>query len=154
MLNTLYWARKSLFNIDSLVLNLFTPPVPYSVLLLLSHFSRVRLCATPQTAAHQGFSRQEHCSGLSFPSMHESESEVAQLCPSLSNPMDCSPPGSSIHRIFQARILEWGAIAFTTVQNRSKITDQSWLVTMQLYKRGEKKKMKNLGSKVTFYFYI
>ena len=149
MLNTLYWARKSLFNIDSLVLNLFTPPVPYSVLLLLSHFSRVRLCATPQTAAHQappslGFSRQEHWSGLSFPSMHESESEVAQLCPSLSNPMDCSPPGSSIHRIFQERILEWGAIAFTTVQNRSKITDQSWLVTMQLYKRGGKKKDEEL----------
>ena len=49
------------------------------VLLLLSHFSRVQLCATPQTAAHQappslGFSRKEHWSGLSFPSpMHESE---------------------------------------------------------------------------------
>ena len=34
-----------------------------------------------------------------------------QLCPTLSNPMDCSPPGSSIHGIFQARVLEWGAIA-------------------------------------------
>ena len=51
----------------------------YSSLLLLSHFSRVRLCATPQTAAHQappslGFSRQEHWSGLPFPSpVHESE---------------------------------------------------------------------------------
>ena len=49
------------------------------LLLLLSHFSRARLCATPQTAAHQappslGFSRQEHWSGLPFPSpMHESE---------------------------------------------------------------------------------
>ena len=41
----------------------------------------------------------------------KSESEVAQLCPTLRNPMDCSPPGSSIHGIFQARILEWGAIA-------------------------------------------
>ena len=41
-----------------------------------------------------------------------SEREVAQSCPTLSNPMDCSPPGSSIHRIFQARVLEWGAIAF------------------------------------------
>ena len=41
----------------------------------------------------------------------KSENEVAQLCPTLSNPMDCSPPGSSIHEIFQARILEWGAIA-------------------------------------------
>ena len=42
----------------------------------------------------------------------ESESEVAQLCPTLSDPMDCSLPGSSVHGIFQARALEWGAIAF------------------------------------------
>ena len=85
------------------------------LLLLLSHFSRVRLCATPSTAAHQappslGFSRQEHWSGLPFPSsMHESESEVAQSCLTLCDPSDCSPPGSSIHGIFQARVLEWGA---------------------------------------------
>ena len=90
------------------------------LLLLLSRFSCVRLCATPQTAAHQappslGFSRQEHWSGFPFPSpMHESESEVAQSCPTLSDPMDCSPPGSSVHGIFQARVLEWGAIAFST----------------------------------------
>ena len=44
----------------------------------------------------------------------ESESEVAQLCLTLSNPMDCSPPGSSIHGIFRATVLEWGAIAFST----------------------------------------
>ena len=43
----------------------------------------------------------------------ESESEVAQSCPTLSNPVDCSPPGSSVHGIFQARVLEWGAIAFS-----------------------------------------
>ena len=43
----------------------------------------------------------------------ESESEVAQLCPTLCDPMDCSLPGSSIHGIFQARVLEWGAIAFS-----------------------------------------
>ena len=43
----------------------------------------------------------------------ESESEVAQSCPTLSDPMDCSLPGSSIHGIFQARVLEWGAIAFS-----------------------------------------
>ena len=42
----------------------------------------------------------------------KSESEVAQSCPTLSNPVDCSLPGSSIHGIFQARVLEWGAIAF------------------------------------------
>ena len=62
------------------------------LLLLLSRFSRVRLCATQWTAAHQappslGLSRQEHWSELPFPSpMHESESEVIQLCPTLSTP--------------------------------------------------------------------
>ena len=42
----------------------------------------------------------------------KSESEVAQLCPTLSDPMDCSPPGSSVHGIFQARVLEWVATAY------------------------------------------
>jgi len=87
------------------------------LLLLLSRFSRVRLCATPQTATHQappslGFSRQEHWSGLPFPPPMR-ESEVAQSCPTLSHPMDCSLPGSSVHGIFRARVLEWGAIAFS-----------------------------------------
>ena len=71
--------------------------------------SRVRLSVTPWTPLSMGFSRQEYWSGLPFPSpMHESESEVAQLCPTLSDPMD-----SSVHGIFQARILEWVAIAFS-----------------------------------------
>ena len=89
------------------------------LLLPLSRFSRVRLCATPQTAAHQappslGFSRQEHWSGFPFPSpMHESESEVAQSCPTLGDPMDCSPAGSPVPGILQARTLEWGAISFS-----------------------------------------
>ena len=43
----------------------------------------------------------------------KSESEVAQSCPTLSDPMDCSLPGSSVHGIFQARVLEWGAISFS-----------------------------------------
>ena len=43
----------------------------------------------------------------------KTESEVAQSCPTLSNPTDCSLPGSSNHGIFQARVLEWGAIAFS-----------------------------------------
>ena len=43
----------------------------------------------------------------------KSESEVAKSCPTLSDPMDCSLPGSSIHGILQARVLEWGAIAFS-----------------------------------------
>ena len=45
----------------------------------------------------------------------KSESEVAQLCPTLSNPMDCSLPGFSVHGIFQARVLEWVAIAFSNL---------------------------------------
>ena len=45
--------------------------------------------------------------------MYESESEVAQSCATLSNPMDYKLPGSSLHGIFQASVLEWGAIAFS-----------------------------------------
>ena len=90
-----------------------------SPLLLLTQFNHVQLCVTPYKAAHQaplslGSSRQEYWSGLPFPSpMHESESEFAQLGPTPSDPMDCRLPGSSIHGIFQARVLEWGAIAFS-----------------------------------------
>ena len=46
----------------------------------------------------------------------KSESEVSQSCPTLCDPMDCSLPGSSIHGIFQARVLDWGAIAFSKKQ--------------------------------------
>ena len=108
------------------------------LLLLLSRFSRVRLCATPQTAAHQallslGFSRQEHWSGLPLPSpMHErkSESEIAQSCPTLCDPMDCSPPGSSIHGTFHARVLEWVAIAFSELL-KSFIGATLWSLYLQ-----------------------
>ena len=78
--------------------------------------SCLTLC-DPIDPAHQappslGFSRQEHWSGLPFPSpMHESE--AAQSCPTLRDSMDFSLPGSFIHGIFQARVLEWGAIAFS-----------------------------------------
>ena len=74
-----------------------------------------------------GFSRQEHWSGLPFPSAaQESESEVAQSCPTLSDPMDYSLPGSSIHGIFQARVLEWGAIAFPATTSKYLIIQTSW----------------------------
>ena len=68
----------------------------------------------------------------------KSESEVAQSCPTLSDPMDCSPPGSSIHGIFQARELEWGVpIAFSGYnhRDRGKIRNQliKWL-TLQVRK--------------------
>ena len=65
-----------------------------------------------------GFSRQEHWSGLPFSSPMR-ESEVAQSCLTLSDLMDCSLPGSSVHgRSFQARVLEWGAIAFSVTNFR------------------------------------
>ena len=94
------------------------------LLLLLSRFSHALLCGTPQMAAQQAppslrFSRQEHWSGLPFLSpMHEvkSESEVVQSCPTPSDPMECIPAGSSIHGIFQARVMDWGAIAFSGTQ--------------------------------------
>ena len=46
----------------------------------------------------------------------KSESEVTESCPTLSDPLDCSPPGPSIHGIFQARVLAWGAIAFSSIE--------------------------------------
>ena len=96
-------------------------PLTPILLLLLSHFSRVQLCATPQTAAHRfrcpwdspGKSTGVGCHFLLQRVKVKSESEVAQLCPTLSNPMDFSLPGSSVHGIFQARVLEWGAIALS-----------------------------------------
>ena len=51
----------------------------------------------------------------------KSESEVAQSCPTLRDPVDCSPPGSSVHGIFQARVLEWGAIAFSVLIREMQI---------------------------------
>ena len=61
----------------------------------------------------------------------KSQSEVAQLCPTLSDPMDCSLPGSSVHGIFQARVLEWGVIAFSRqllIKHKCSITAQLFLV--------------------------
>ena len=89
----------------------------------MKSLSRVRLFVTPWTVAYQaplsmGFSR----SGLPFPStMHESESEVAQSYLTPSNTMDCSLPGSSVHGICQARVLEWVAIAFSNVQTTTQL---------------------------------
>ena len=54
----------------------------------------------------------------------KSESEVAQLCPTLSDPIDRSLPGSSVHGIFQARVLEWVAVAFSDGQPRQHIKKQ------------------------------
>ena len=61
----------------------------------------------------------------------KSESEIAQSCPTRSDPMDCSPKGSSVHGIFQARVLGWGAIAFsirtpTLTQNFNAFLEHRW----------------------------
>ena len=95
-----------------------------------SGFSRVRLFVTLWTVACQapqfmGFSRQEHWRRLPFPSpkgyqlLHWNiyytiyAAKSLQSCPTLCDPMDCSPPGFSIHGILQARTLEWVAISFS-----------------------------------------
>ena len=56
----------------------------------------------------------------------KSESEVAQSCLTLSDPMDCNLPGSSVHGIFQARVLEWGAIAFSDIQRYKWIKSERY----------------------------
>ena len=89
------------------------------LLLLLSRFSRVRLCATPETAAPRlthpwdspGKNTGVGCHFLLQCMKVKSKSEVTQSCPPLSDPTEL--PGSSVHGIFQARVLGWGAIAFS-----------------------------------------
>ena len=126
-----------------------------SFLLLLSCFNRVRLCVTPQTAAHQappslGFSRQEHWSGLPFPSpVHESEKWKwsHSVVSNSQRSHDCSLPGSSIHGIFQARVLEWGAIAFSTK------LPKYWLCKHTLYNCYWQSKMSKV-SKICVHIYL
>ena len=72
----------------------------------------------------------------------KSESEVAQLCPTLSDPMDCSLLGSSIHGIFQARVLEWGAIAFS---------DHSVVEVKKFCKKDHNRRIFSIGNNL---FYI
>ena len=62
---------------------------------------------------------------LSFPYLLRSEVLVTQSCPTLCNSMNCSPPGSSVHGIFQARILEWVAISFSRGSSRPR--DRIWV---------------------------
>ena len=79
---------------------------------------RAQLCAAPWTAAHRPWKSPGKNTGVGCRCLPQcmkvkSEREATQSCPTLSDPMDCSPPGSSTHGIFQARGLEWGAIAFS-----------------------------------------
>ena len=90
-------------------------------LLLLRHFSCVRLCTThrgqptrlPRPWDSPGKNTGVGCHFLLQCMKVKSEREVTQSCPTLRDPMDCSLSGSSVHGIFQARVLEWGAIAFS-----------------------------------------
>ena len=105
------------------------------LLLLLSRFSRVRLCVTPETAAHQapcpwdspGKNTGVGCHFLLRCMKVKSESEVVQSCLTLCDPMDCSLPGSSIYGIFQARVLEWGAIAFSWAGEERPFINQTYI---------------------------
>jgi len=81
----------------------------------------------------------------------KSQNEVTQSCPTLSDPMDCSLPGSSVHGIFQARVLEWVAIAFsdkqpklthkTTIKRRKrkpKVTRSKEIINIRVEINGDK----------------
>ena len=93
------------------------------LLLLLSRFGRVQLCAThrrqpsrlPRPWDSPGKNTGVGCHFLLQCKKVKNESEAGQSCPTLSDPMDCSLPGSSIHGIFQARVLDWVAIAFSVL---------------------------------------
>ena len=65
----------------------------------------------------------------------KSESEVAQSCPTLRNPLDCSPPGSSVHGIFQARVLEWVAIAFSNIDTSLKVRTSFLSICVRIFLR-------------------
>ena len=109
--------RIGIFNIK----NIISMYESESSLLLLSRFSRVQLCVTPRQQPTRllhpwnspGKNTGVGCHFLLQCMKGNSENEVSQSCPTPSNPMDCSLPGSSVHGIFQARVLEWGAIAFS-----------------------------------------
>ena len=107
------------------------------MLLLLSRFSHVQdsvrphsrqLTRLPHPWDSLGKNTGVGCHFLLQCMKVKSQSEVAQLCPTLSDPRDCSPPGSSVHGIFQARVLEWGAIAFCVLRlTRGKMRERESL---------------------------
>ena len=108
-------------------LSFFALEIEQLLLLLLSRFSRVRLwphrrqpTRLPDPWDSPGKNTGVGCHFLLQCMKVKSESEVAQSCPTLSDPMDCSRPGSSVHGIFQERVLEWGAIAFSEIQQQTK----------------------------------
>ena len=95
------------------------------LLLLLSRFSRVQLCdpidGSPSDSWDSPGKTGVGCHFLLQHMKVKSESKVIQLCLTLCNPMDCSLPGSTIHGILQARVLEWGALAFLSYTQSDQI---------------------------------
>ena len=106
------------------------------LLLLLSRFSRVRLwrphrrqpTRLPRPWDSPGKNTGVGCHFLLQSRKVKSESEVAQSCPTLSDPMDRSPPGSPVHGIFQARVAEWATIAYCTLKQKLAIPFDLFLI--------------------------
>ena len=98
----------------SMLLSQFIPPSP-SPTVSISLFCLSACPLLPCKEVHQ-----YHPSRFHIYALKESESEVAQSCPTLCDPVDCSPPGSSVHGILQARILEWVAISFSKGSSRPR----------------------------------
>ena len=102
---------------------------------MLSHFSCVQLCVTPQTAATRlprqwdspGKNTGVGCHFLLQCMIVKSESEVTQSCPTLSDPMDCNLPGSSIHGVFQAKY--WSGVPLPSPEKlymEVKMPSKNW----------------------------
>ena len=116
-------ATVRILRLYNIPFYLYTMLLLLLLLLLLSRFSCVWFCVTLKMAAHQaprpwdspGKNTGVGCHFFLQCMKVKSEREVAQSCPTLLDPMDCSPPGSSVHGIFQARVLEWVAIAFSDI---------------------------------------
>ena len=138
--DVLQFKRVKFTEKVSVHLNFFPlgPWVSMLLLLLLSRFSRVRLCATPRwqpTRLPHPWDSPGKTTGVGCHfrlqcMKGKSESEVAQSCPTLHDPMDGSLPGSPVHGILQARVLEWDAIAFYTTP------EYPWLSTGKSFPSG------------------
>ena len=106
------------FSQDVLVTTLINSGTPNALVVLFSYSTQ-----SPWVTTHLDGSSKAY-------SPVKSESEVAQSCPTLCDPMDCSLPGSSVHGIFQVRVLEWVAISFSRGSPKSKTTHAlfTWLI--------------------------
>ena len=123
------------------------------LLLLLNRFSHVRLCTTHRRQPTRllcpwdspGKNTGVGCHFLLQCMKVKSESDVDQSCPTLSDPMDWSLPGSSIHGIFQARVLEWGVIAFSIQLSIIYATNSKLIKDLNLRTKTVNSKKKTQG---------